>query len=285
MPRLAAFVLLVGVAAPALHASPDLSLSVSAVVSQPTPQPAGETLPLAADLFRKHVAAIGGADAVRSHRNRVSRGRAASVPGSDFALVTVWQEAPERLHTRFEKPGLPAIDRFFSDGYGWVVTGGNRGELLRNETLREFRDDADFLADVEFEKRYREMETIEKSVTPGGRTMYHVRVTFTYGKDEIHVFDAETGLRQSVMTSSMTPEGQIPVLIAYQEYRDVSGVRVPHEIVMTVNPGKPNQSQTIITFNSIQANVPSVPSWDMPAALMEIVKKYEAESPPPPAGG
>lgn len=251
------------------------------------PAQADPSLPDAADLFRKHIAAIGGEDAIRSHRNRVSRGRAQSQPSGEFALVTVWQEAPERLHTRFEVPGQPPVDSYFSDGYAWRILGGSRAELIRNEPLRELRDDADFFGDLEFSRRYREMRTVEKVTSSKGDDLYRVHVVFTYGKDEMHFFDAQTGLRVGVLTSSITPEGQVPIGIAYEDFRTVAGVRIPHKVIITTNRGAESESVTTITFNSIQANVPSVPSWDMPASLMELVKQYEAENPqtPPPAAG
>lgn len=263
--------------------------SLPAAPTQPEPQttPADASLPAAADLFRKHLSAIGGEDALRSHRNRVSRGRASSFPGGEFALVTTWLEPPERLHSRFERPGQAPVDTIFSSGYGWKVLGGNRAELIRNETLRELRDEADFFADVEFDRRFSEMQTIDRVTSPEGGTMYRVRVVYAYGKDELHYFDAETGLRHAVLTSTMRPEGQIPMIVVYKDYRSISGVQIPHEVIITVHPGKENESGTRINFTSIQANVPSVPSWEMPPALAEIVKKLESQSPqtPPPAAG
>ncbi len=253
-----------------------LPVSVPTPASQPAAD-ASESLPDARALFARHLEAIGGERAIRAHTNRVSRGAMTTFPSGEFALLTVWQEAPGRLHTRVERPGEPVIDTYFSEGYGWRVVGGNKAELITGEPLRELRDDADFFADVEFDRRYREMETVEKIREEDGTVVYRVHVVFSYGKDEMHYFNAETGLRQAVLTSTMTPEGQIPVAISYADYREVSGVRLPHEILMVINAGKENEQKTHIKFNAIKANVPSVPSWTMPKPLQDLVKQREEQ--------
>ncbi len=248
-------------------------------VQAQAPQPAGvrEDLPDARALFARHLEAIGGERAIRAHKNRVSRGSMTSFPDGEFALLTVWQEAPGRLHTRLERPGEPVTDTYYSDGYGWRVIGGNRADLITDEPLRELRDDADFFADVEYERRYREMETVEKITEEDGSVIYRVHVVFSYGKDEMHYFDAETGLRRAVLTSTMMPDGQIPVAIAYSDYREVAGVRLPHEILMTINAGRENEQRTHIKYNTIKVNVPSVPSWTMPKPLQDLVKQREQQ--------
>ncbi len=247
-------------------------------VPQPPVEPAsqveGQVLPAALDLFAKHLEAIGGADAMRAHKNRVQRG---SISGeSSFALLTTWHAPQDKLRTRFEIPGKPAVDTVFNDGYGWKVIDAKPPELVRNEELRQLRDDAEFFADIEAEARYESLKTsrlIEKAET--GIRAYEVLAQFPYGKVEMHLFDADSGLRIAKRTSTMTPAGQMPILIEYRDYRDVSGVKLSFELSITSNPDEENQQTSIVKFSEIKANVPSMPSWDMPGALAEQVRRLE----------
>lgn len=241
---------------------------------EPASQPEAQDLPAALDLFAKHVEAIGGADAIRAHKNRVQRGQ---IRGElSFALLTTWHAPQDKLRTRFETPGKPAVDTVFSDGYGWKVFDAKPPELVRNEELRQLRDDAEFFADIQAETRYESLKTvrlIEKTET-GGRA-YEVRATFPYGKVELHFFDADSGLRIAKLTSTMTPAGQMPISIAYRDYREVSGVKVPFKLSITSNPGEENEQTSTVRFSEVKANVASMPSWDMPGVLAEQVKSIE----------
>lgn len=243
-------------------------------VPQPPVEAEGQALPAPLDLFAKHVEAIGGGDAIRAHKNRVQRG---SIRGeSSFALLTTWHEPPDKLRTRFESPGKPTVDTVFSDGYGWKVIDVRAPELVRNEDLRQLRDDAEFFADIQAETRYESLQTvrlIEKAET--GIRAYEVRATFPYGKVELYLFDADSGLRIAKRTSTMTPAGQMPLLIEYRDYRDVSGLQIPFELSITSNPDEENQQTSIVRFSEIRANVASIPSWDMPGVLVEQVKSIE----------
>ncbi len=260
-------------ACPAAFAQPGSGSESTQPTTEPTTQPRTD-LPAAADLFAKHVEAVGGEEAIRAHKNLLRRG---AIRGdSSFALVTSWHEAPDKLRTRVETPGKPVIDTIFADGYGWRIRDARQADLVRNEGLRQLRDDADFFADLEPTRRYEQIRTtrlISKSET--AEQAYEVQAKFPYGKIELHYFDVNTGLRIATLTSTTSPDGQIPLSIAYSDYREVSGVKMPHELSITSNAGEEDERISIVKFSEIRANISSVPSWDMPSVVAERIKQLE----------
>jgi len=64
------------------------------------------------------------------------------------------------------------------------------------------------------------------------------------------VFDPATGLPKNAIYDAPTANGQVPVLEAYTDYRDVSGMKIPFKVAITIS-GKKFQD---LTVKSMQIN-------------------------------
>ncbi len=63
-------------------------------------------------------------------------------------------------------------------------------------------------------------------------------------------FDVESGLLARQVRYEDTPIGMVPTQVDYADYRDVAGVKLPFNIVITWTDG-----QSKINFSEIQPNV------------------------------
>jgi hypothetical protein len=64
------------------------------------------------------------------------------------------------------------------------------------------------------------------------------------------VFDAASGLLQQVLYEVPTENGTLPVIETYSDYREVSGLKLPSKVVITI-AGKKFQD---LTIGNVQIN-------------------------------
>ncbi len=66
-----------------------------------------------------------------------------------------------------------------------------------------------------------------------GKEVYVVEYQFPAGGKITNYFDKETGLKVQTMEQVKTPQGEIAVPTKYQDYKEVSGVKFPHTILVS----------------------------------------------------
>lgn len=258
-----------------------LAIAAACPLVAATAQPAaesqrGEKTAEADRLFRRHLEAIGGRKALESHRTRKIEGHLSTSPGEGFALITLWQESPDKLRARVEEPGEPSVETVYDGSYAWRVVGRTQAELLRNEPLFDVAEGADMLWPAQVERRYPQRESAGR-LERGGKAYDGVHVRSQYQRDESLLFDPSTGLLEVVETT----RAGMPLRVLFEDYREVDGLRLPHRIVQIVRPGAENEVRSTLTYTSIRANVQDVPSWDPPRQIREIIERIEKDS----AGG
>lgn len=69
-----------------------------------------------------------------------------------------------------------------------------------------------------------------------GKEAYVVEYVFPAGEKITNYFDKETGLKVQTLEQVKTPQGEIAVPTKFQDYKDVSGVKFPHTILVSQGP-------------------------------------------------
>ena len=128
---------------------------------------------------------------------------------------------------------------------GWIVSPRGRRALGPNE-LAEARRNADLLSAV------KAVPTQTMRVAGHGKVGEREAVVVvdrpSEGVQRRYFFDAETGLLQRILTLTDAVLNQIPEQVDFEDYRDVSGVRVPFTIRISA----------IDTFDSRTQNIAEV---------------------------
>lgn len=77
-------------------------------------------------------------------------------------------------------------------------------------------------------------------------------VEISQGEDSVKlVFDPDTGLPKNALYEAATASGMLPVIETYSDYRDLSGLKIPYKIAITLS-GRKYQD---LTMKSMQINV------------------------------
>lgn len=217
----------------------------------PPPEPAQEettpilteeapsnALPSAESLFERHIAAIGGHDAVFAQKNRRITGVFEGKPFNFPARLTTWLEAPDRLYSKISEPAGRTILIGYDGQTAWRRIDGGPVAILEGSAAANLRDAADFYGQANYKSRYASIQTIGAGQLLG-RDVYIVRAVWPSGEAELVLFDKAAGFYVGVQYRIPVQEGEpLEILTVVDGYKDVGGAKYPTKITQMSTDGK-----------------------------------------------
>ena len=250
----------------AIDPSMDPSMAPATVVTGPVPpKPAAApapALPAAEEVFAKYLQALGGNAAISKITSVVHKGTVdmlipapptpPGTPPGPSAMGTAPAEFDRKIPGKqlisILFPGRPANVAGYDGTIGWLSAPAreNTGdELALMQELAEFPPAAKFKAD----HTKVQVDAVEKI---DGHDAYRVVGTRPNGSaiDRVY-FDAQSGLLLRSYTTMQSVIGAFPEETNYDDYRDVSGVKIPY----TIRVLSPEGNRTY-KWSEVDANVP-----------------------------
>ncbi len=234
-------------------------------------------LPSVDDLLAKYRQAVGASAAVQKAATLVEKGTVEMLmpnpPGEQGPLkmgnpaVEVYRTAPNKAAEFIKLPAGQAMQGY--DGAsGWLVGPVNR-ELMGGE-LFLVQDWAEFLPAWSFQEEHTNARVLPIDKIDG-HDVYVVTGAAKNGSgvDRLYL-DAQTGLLVRAVTNMNSVLGSFPETTDFDDYRDVSGLKV----AATVHLLSPEGDRTY-KFDQIEAN----------ASVEDARFQQPASQPPGPAGG
>jgi hypothetical protein len=243
--------------------------------SAAAPATTAETLPTAAQVVDKYIQAIGGRAAAEGLKTRVMKG---SIIGSDGKPIPfeVHLQAPDKVLTIISGPQGP-VTQALNGKSGWFKSAKETRELRPNEVAR-FRATAQGFEAVQVREAAANMKVAGREKV-GDRDAYVI----IWPTDERHTqrlfFDTQTGLLLRAVTYTMSALGPIPSQVDFEDYRDVSGVKLPFTIRQSSVDAR---SDTTRKFTEIQAGVPANDAQFNPPAMTPAPPAPSSTPPPRP---
>ena len=205
------------------------------------------TLPSADDAIEKYVQALGGQAAIQKIETRVDTGTLEVPSRNMHSKIEIYRKAPDKILTIVHGPRGDS-----SQGYngttGWQARGGEVEELSGDDLIR-VKDLAAFNPGLSLKKNYAHLE-VKDVAKIGGHDAYRVIASRASGSADQYYFDTQSGLLLRVSIQNDSPLGATPQDTDYEDYREVSGVKVPFSIRVTRPDGT-----TLYKWEQIQANV------------------------------
>jgi photosynthetic reaction center cytochrome c subunit len=209
---------------------------------------AASALPSAQEIVEKYIQALGGDAAIQKIETRVDTGSLDITSRNFHSKIETYRKAPENILIILRGPHGDT-----SQGYngtvGWQQRGGEVEELSGDDLTR-LKDSAAFVAGKNLMKKYSHLE-VKDIAKIDGHDAYRVIASRASGTSDQYYFEAQSGLLLRVSTEIDSPLGAIPQDAYYEDYRDVSGVKVPFLIRIVRADG-----ETIYKWEQVQANIP-----------------------------
>jgi len=224
-------------------------------------------LPDAREIINRHIKAIGGREAVLSHKSMHATATL-SVPASGMtgAMEIFAAANPNRLFVKTTVKDIGDIMEGFDGSHAWSVTPMTGPMLKVGKDLQQTKLDADFYSDLRDPKTFPEVKTVEKT-TFDGRACYKVSLKRIDGVEDFDYYDVATGLRagsvhtretvMGTMTTSTTETG-------YKKFGNMSQATMLTQQVMGIE-----QKVTMLTleFDQVPAS-----ALEPPAAIKALIK-------------
>jgi hypothetical protein len=193
----------------------------------------GIRLPTGRDVVDRHVAAMGGAEAIARHTSRHSTGTFEMRQQGIAGTMEVFAARPAKELARIDLPGFGVTEAGFDGEVGWSIDPAVGPRLLQGKELERLRLLAEFDAALHAPEQYASLETVARTAFDG-RDCLKVRVTSRSGIQWMEYYDASTGLLAGMEGEQDTPMGPVTVTTTMREYRRFDGLLLPTVSVQRV---------------------------------------------------
>jgi len=244
------------------------AVPASAQATQQTSAPAAAPadLPSAKSIIDRHIEASGGRQTIQNRSSMQGVGTLAMPANGISGKIEIFAAKPNLLLVRTSVEGIGEMSEGFDGNIAWSMT-PMTGPMLASEKEREQkRLDADFFGDLNVEKKYKAIKTVEKTVF-GGKPSYKVSLTRHDGTEDFEYFDVETGLKSGRQVTRETPMGALTVTATMTEYKKFGGTLVPTTIKQNIMG-----MEQIITLSSVEYDKVDAAVFQLPPAIKALIK-------------
>ncbi|MHC5023617.1 MAG: hypothetical protein ACYTGG_06860 [Planctomycetota bacterium] len=261
---------------------PAAALAQSGVTTQKEPPATRKTdLPAAADLFARHVEALGGEQALRKLTSMHMTGQFEMPAGGIDAEMHVYQHAPNKTLVVIDIPGMGVIRRGFDGNVGWSLNPMEGPSLIEGKELAEIVEESDFYGELNYKKRYKSMETVDRKEF-NGVTCHVVEAVTQTDMPRTIFFDVESGLQVGQEAMTETQMGSLKAITLMNDYKQFGDIRMPAKVVTKLPDVGMEQFFTItaVDFNKTPAS-----EFKLPEEIQVLLKSRDDKPTTRPAKG
>jgi hypothetical protein len=234
------------------------------VPKSPDERPA--PLPSARSILDKHLAAIGGRQAVLSHKSTHATGTLSMPAAGVTGAVDIYGAHPNRTLLKVSLAGVGEVLEGFDGTHGWSISPMTGPMLLEGKQLEEKRFDSEFHGELRGDDRYVSLTTLER-VDFEGRSCYKVRLVRKTGGEDIEFYDVATGLKAGSITSRETQMGTVTGTTVETDYKKFGNLLQPTTVRSQVGG-----LQQVITISSVDYDNVPVSTFDLPSGIKALLK-------------
>lgn len=244
------------------------TLSALVVASLLPAVASAQALPDGKDLIAKHIAAMGGRDAMDKHNSLHITGTfSMAAMGIDGALH-MYRAKPAQYLQQITLGQFGEMTSGFDGTTAWSINPMSGASVMSGDQAEQVKQQADFFSDFPDLAKYSTIQTVSAEDFEG-RKCYKVKLVRADGTGEaMQFFDAETGLAAGMMRTMENPQmGKIDITIVMSDYKDQGGVKLPGKITQKTPQGDVTLTFTTYEWDNVDAKV-----FALPDAVKSLVK-------------
>ena len=213
-----------------------------------TPAAGAPPAPTVDDIISKYLAAVGGADTLKTVTSRVMKGTIMAM-GSESAIELYTKAPNKRISVSHSSPTSDSYTAF--DGsMGWMGSTGHPAREMTPTEAHAASLDADFYLVAHLKELFPQLRRT-RSVEVNGVMCEVISATAPGQAPVQFYFDQKTGLLQRLVRYAETPMGRMPTQIDYADYRELDGVKTPWRWTLARANGR-----FTIQLKDVKNNVP-----------------------------
>jgi hypothetical protein len=223
-------------------------------------------LPAARAILDRHLAAIGGRQAVLSHKSTHATGTLSMPAAGVTGAVDVYGAQPNRTLLKVTLGGVGEVLEGFDGTHGWSISPMTGPMLLEGKQLEEKRFDSEFHSELRTQDRYVSLTTLEQ-VDFEGRSCYKVRLVRKTGGEDIEFYDVATGLKAGSITTRETQMGTVTGTTVETDYKKFGNLLQPTTVRSQVGGLQQVITLTAVDYDNVPASI-----FELPAGIKALLK-------------
>lgn len=176
------------------------------------------------DVINAYLKAIGGEEKVRAVTS-MSMDATMAVQGMGEMTVQLRQMAPNKMSMTMGMGGMTMMKQVFDGEKGYVEQGGQR-QMMEGEMLEQLNQEAQMFPELSYlgDDYTLEVKGIEEI---NGESAYKLMITGPSGTSTEY-YGVDSGLKLKAIKTQGEGEQVQSVTTEYLDYREVSGIQIPH---------------------------------------------------------
>lgn len=223
-------------------------------------------LPSARALLDKHLVAIGGRQAVLSHKSTHATGTLSMPAAGVTGAVDIYGAEPNRTLLKVTLGGVGEVLEGFDGTHGWSISPMTGPMLLEGKQLEEKRFDSEFHSELRTEDRYVSLTTLEQ-VDFEGRSCYKIRLVRKTGGEDIEFYDVASGLKAGSITTRETQMGTVTGTTVETDYKKFGNLLQPTTVRSQVGGLQQVITITSVDYDSVPASI-----FELPPGIKALLK-------------
>ena len=175
-------------------------------------------LPSGSSVLERYLTAIGGRDALVSHRSVHASGTLSMPAAGLTGTLDIYGATPNRTLLKVSFPGVGDVFEGFDGTHAWTLSAMSGPILLEGKALEEKKFDSEFNSELRSDSRYQSVTTLGEVDFEGWRC-YKVRLLRKTGGEDIEFYDVATGLRAGRIATRETLLGPVTSTMVLTDYK------------------------------------------------------------------
>lgn len=244
------------------------TLSALALVGLVPALVTAQGLPDGKALVAKHIAAVGGREAMEKHTSIHQSGTFSMAAMGIDGPVHIYRAKPNFYLQQITLGSFGEMSSGYDGTTAWAVNPMQGASVLTGEMATQSKQAADFFSDFPDIAKYKTIETVAVEDFEG-KKCYKVKLVKAEDNSEaMQFFDVETGLAAGMMRSIENPQmGKVEVTVVMADYKDQGGVKMPSKIIQ-----KTPQGDVVLTFTTVEFDKVDAKTFALPDAVKSMVK-------------
>jgi hypothetical protein len=229
----------------------------------------GKALPNAEEIVERHIYESGGPEFYEMLRTQKVAGKLTYVTRNVEGRMETWAAEGGKYYQLTDIPGMGRQEEGSDGVIAWDRSPSIGPRVKPHKNTASLGVTLDAAGMIEWRVLIDHVRTEAEEIVDG-RDCYRVRLTPRDGSpDVIRWYDKRTGLLYRSALAMRTDMGTLPLVMTYEEYRDVSDVKWPSKVRVTASG-----EDTLFIADEVKLNEPLDQSvFEVPEEIRELAQK------------
>jgi len=229
--------------------------------------PATKASATPAEIFARHVKAIGGESAQKAIRSIHQKGTFEMAAQGVSGPFEAMSARPAKMLMRVDLPAVGHVESGYDGKVGWELDPTMGPSVATGRKLSELADDAFFDSPLHNPAFVKSATLVGQEIFDK-RPAYKLHVTLVSGNEQTEYYDVETGFMLGAEAQRETALGVVPTISILRDYKKFGSLMQATLLIQ-----KTMGIEQIVRLTSIEYNTVPANAFDLPPQIKALIGK------------